>query len=280
MDKKCINRRIFIRSDDLIASSFKASFNNTDNNCSDIVRESLLIDGCISNHKNCDLNVNILIPLLLKKYESTFMTHLFYQFCLRIGLCQDVLVNYYILISHRHYKLLSARAGGNLNLYRRTSVLPNMIFNMHRLHTFNLKESFRIDLKKINQANYNIKASSAQQQVHLLRLEPKQDFLDSMSPKSLLELKFLVTQMMAKRKTLVFKFLDRWFDDCEPFLTTIGITEATRSGDLNNEEYLRIFRYLQSKSSYKSSTFIHAVASCEPWYQKFQDQRLRVTGTG
>lgn len=207
------------------------------------------------------------------------MAHLFYQFCLRVGLCQDVLVNYFMLVSHRHHKLLSAQAGANLSIYRRTSVLPNMIFKMHWLQTFDLRDCFNVDLRRINHTSQNLRSNPSHQQVHLVWLEPNLKFLDSMEPQSFLELKFLIAQMMAKRKALVSNFLDKWFDGCDPYLSTIGITKETRSGDLKGEDFLRIFLHLRGLPSYKSSTFIHAVSSCEPWYQRFQDKRVRATGT-
>lgn len=268
-------RRIFIRDEDLVLSSYKSSLGTSSNVCASIVRENLGIQHGELNQISCDRDVKVLIPLMMKQYESSFMTHLFYQYCLKIGLCNDIFVHHYILLSNRQYKLLNAQVGGNLKLYRRISVLPNMLFKIHWLKTFDLKECFDIDLKNINERK---NADPSQRQVHLAWFEPKQEFLDSMEPASFLELKFLVTQMMERRTTFVYEFLERWFDGCGLYLSTLGITNSTRTGDLSYEDYQRIFAYLRARPNYKNSTFMHAVSSHEPWHDRFRRQLQRAVG--
>lgn len=132
---------------------------------------------------------------------------------------------------------------------------------MEKLDSYDLKECFGINLRKIQKTSSANNGSYTK--VHLVRLKPRLDIIDRLSPRSLIEFRFLVTQMMHKRSGLVTTFLDRFFDSYREDLAPIGINNSTKSGQLSREQYLELFLYLNNRPDYKGSTFLQAVAGGE-----------------
>lgn len=221
-----------------------------------------IIDSQAKNeHSNCDKNVKLLVPLMKSRYESSFLKNLYNQMSLRIGLCSNTLIHCYFLMSERQFNYLIAKPGENFHLYRSSTILYNTIFNVHKLDVYDLKSCFEINLKKIQSTSHSNRTSY--KNVYLVWLEPKVNIISKLDGKSLLEFRFLVNQMMQRRKCLVISSLERWFDNCSTHLEQYGITRSTRSGDLSIKQYYDLFMYLKNREDYKGSTFLQAVASTE-----------------
>jgi hypothetical protein len=213
-----------------------------------------------SNGEKCD-PVKFLVPLLKSRYESGFLRTLYYQMCLRLGLCSNLWIHYYILMSDRQHAYLKAKPCEDMRLYRSSSVLYNTIFNVRTLESYDLQDCFGIPIRKIQKTSATNNASY--RKVHLVCLEPQRDRLNQLDPRAFIEFRFLVTQMMHKRTGLVVTFLDRFFDNYRDDIRQLGVEESTRSGDLSKEQYYRLFLYLKSRMDYKNSTFLQAAARAE-----------------
>lgn len=265
---KFSKKNIHIHSEDLFDLSFRKHCNESQEKCSSIVLEILNSRANINPlDKNCDSHIKFLVPLLKSKYESGFLKNLYYQISLRIGLCAHTLVHYYFLMSDRQYNYLIAKPAENFQLYRASTVLCNTIFNPHRLDTFDLKTSFQISLKKIQKTS--VSTSSSYQKVHLIWLEPKVEVINSLKPENLLEFRFLVNQVMHRRTSLVLPFLQKWFYNCRDDVARFGITEATKSGILDKDQYFNLYLYLKQRPDYKNSTFLQAAASADETFSCF-----------
>lgn len=57
--------------------------------------------------------------------------------------------------------------------------------------------------------------------------------------------------------------LEDWFDHLGDGLDRLGITRSTRSGDMDNESFLELYRYLSSRPDYRKSTFLQAASHAE-----------------
>lgn len=180
---------------------------------------------------------------------------------LKLGLCSHIRVQYYFLVSDRLYRYLIAKPSENLRNYRASSILYNTIFRINRLDSFDLETCFGISVKKLQKTSES--NSESYKMVHLIWLEPKVDVIEQLGPRSLLEFRFLVSQMMQRRTVEVFRYLDNWFGDCSSDLKSFGISETTRSGDLSAEQFLALHLYLRSRQEYINSTFLQAAASFE-----------------
>lgn len=266
MERQYPNKNVQVYPDDLFDLSYKTHSDIAQKRCAEIVKAA---DSSLGKSLICDRHVKLLVPLLKSKYEAGFLRNLYYQVCLRLGLCSNSLVHYYFLMSDRQHAYLVARPRENMRLYRSASVLYNTIFNLRTLESYNLEKCFGINVKKIqNTAANNI---ASYRKVHLVWFEPRLDVINTLTPRSLIEFRFLVTQMMHKRTGLVVKFLDRFFDDFRKDLSLIGIEDSTRSGDISKEQYYKLFIYLKDRPDYKNSTFLQAVASAEENVLSLQD---------
>lgn len=242
--------------------SFKSYSDIAQKRCSEIVKESLdAADLSVIESDICSRHVKFLVPLLKSRYEIGFLTNLYYQMCLKIGLCSNTLIHYYFLMSDRQYMYLNSRPRENMRLYRSSTVLYNTIFNIRPLESYDLKECFGISVKKIQKTTPN--NISSYRRVHLIWLEPRLDVINTLNPRSLVEFRFLVTQMMQKRRGLVVSFLDKFFDNFRSEIYRLGISEATRSGDLDKDQYYKLYLYLRSRKDYKNSTFLQAAACAD-----------------
>lgn len=181
--------------------------------------------------------------------------------CLRLGLCSQTFIHYYFLMSDRQFMYMNARPGEAFNHYRTSTVVYNTIFNVHKLESFDLQSCFEIELKKIQKTVSS--RAPRYQQVHLVWLEPRLDILNSNSSNQMLEFRFLMTQLLHRRKALVLKEIQKWFDVDKAELLNMGIGSQTRSGDLDIKQYIKLFSYLKNQPNYKDSTFIEAVRSVE-----------------
>ena len=181
--------------------------------------------------------------------------------CLRLGLCSNSLIHYYFLMSDRQCLYLNSRHSENMALYRSSTVLYNTIFKIRTLESYDLRNCFGISIRKIQKTAAN--RNPSYKKVHLLWLEPRLDVISSLSPRSLVEFRFLVTQMMQKRRCLVVTFLDKFFNDFREDLFQLGIDETTQSGDLDKEQYYKLYLYLRNREDYSRSTFLQAAAQAE-----------------
>lgn len=73
----------------------------------------------------------------------------------------------------------------------------------------------------------------------------------------------MVSQLMYKRRAPVISKLEDWFDGLDDGLDRLGIAESTRSGDMEIERYLELYRYLSSRPDYRNSTFLQAASQAE-----------------
>lgn len=252
------NKNVRIYSDNLIGLSIVLGDETAQKRCSDIVSENISLPSSINEAHPTSQKVKFLVPLMNKKFEGVFLKSLYHQLSLRRGLCSNNLLEYYYLMSDRQFKFLDAKPSGDLRLYRSTTILYNTIFSMKSLETFDLATSFEIKLRKLQ------KTSSAAKRlphhtVHLVRLKPRLDIIDALDARSLMEFRFLVNQMMVKRISLVLPFMKNWFKNCDQDIARLGITEKTRSGDLDKEQFLQIYMYLKERNDYRRSTFLQAV---------------------
>lgn len=69
--------------------------------------------------------------------------------------------------------------------------------------------------------------------------------------------------MMLKRSRLVFQCLDNWFPNCSEDIRKLGINETTRTGDLDKDQYYKLYTYMKQRPDYKQSTFLEAAAKIE-----------------
>lgn len=181
--------------------------------------------------------------------------------CLKIGLCSDTLVHYYFLTSDRQYNYLIAKPKIDLRYYRSHTVLYNTIFNIHRLESYDLNNCFRIPIRDIQKTAQT--KNSSYKEVHLLWLEPRLDVLGDQDSRFLLGFRFLVNQIMYRRRALILPIVQQWFGDCTDDVFRLGITDSTRAGDLEVEQYYMLHRYLINRPDYRNSTFLEAAASVE-----------------
>uniref|UniRef100_A0A6G1SP28 Uncharacterized protein n=1 Tax=Aceria tosichella TaxID=561515 RepID=A0A6G1SP28_9ACAR len=264
--KEFPDKKVQVYTDDLFDLSYKTWNDGAQERCASIVRESLdKLDDETRNPDgkvdNCDGRIKLLVPLLKSRYESGFLRALYYQMCLRLGLCSNAWIHYYILMSDRQHAYLEAKPCVNMRLYRSSSVLYNTIFNTKTLESYDLQKCFGIPIRKIQKTSATNNASY--RSVHLVCLEPRQDVLKQLDPRAFIEFRFLVTQMMHRRTGLVVAFLDRFFDDYKGDIRHLGIEDSTRSGDMSKEQYFRLFLYLKNRADYKNSTFLQAAARSE-----------------
>lgn len=200
--------------------------------------------------------VKILIPLQRDKHEAGLLRSLYYQATLKTGLFSIINPICYLLISDRYFNILSAKPGHKLTLYRPGSVLYNSVFNMNKIDSFDLEKSFGLSLKKIQRATQGQNLENPK--VHMIRVEPKSEIIDSLSPQCFLEFRFLVSQLMARRKALVLPSLEKWLDIDQEDIKKINIDKSQRTGDLNHEHYLRLFMYIRKLPNYRGSVFMQA----------------------
>lgn len=268
MKKKFPDKDIRVYPDDLFDLSYKTWNDGAQERCASIVSESLknklhdndaaISDGDTDRRDNL---VKLLVPLLKSRYESGFLKTLYYQMCLRLGLCSNSLIHYYILMSDRQHAYLEAKPCENMRLYRSSSVLYNTIFDVKTLDSYDLQKCFGITIRKLQKTSAT--NNDSYRKVHLVCLEPRLDVLKQLDPRAFIEFRFLVTQMMHKRTGLVVSFLDRFFDNYKDDIRLLGIEESTRSGDMDREQYYKLFLYLKNRSDYKNSTFLQAAARAE-----------------
>jgi len=244
--------------EDLFNLSYRAHSDVAQKICSDIVLESLSRDSLGPGNSGV---VKFLVPLLQSRYEAGFLKNLYYQMSLKIGLCSNTLVHYYFLMSDRQFNYLNAKPGGNLNHFRANTILYNTMFDIKRLASFELEPCFKIDLKKIQKtAKVN---SSSYKKVHVIWLEPRPEIMTKLDSRSLLEYRFFVNQLMFRRTRLVMPVVEGWFENCRHDIENLNITESTRSGDLDREQYFKLFCYIKKRSDYNRSTFLQAVECAE-----------------
>lgn len=255
-------KNVSVQPYDIFELSYKTYSDIAQKQCADIVQNGHdLTRKFWDDSDTSDKNVKLLVPLLMSRHEVGFLRHLYYQVCLRLGLCSNSFVHYYFLMSDRQQAYMEAKPGHNMRLYRSSSVLYNTIFDMKTLESYDLEKCFGINLRKIQKT---AKANNASyKRVHLVLMKPNLDVINSLGPGALLEFRFLVTQMMQKRRVLVLEFLDRFFDNYKDDVAKVGINETTRAGDLSKEQYYQLFVYLNSRLDYRGSTFLQAVASGE-----------------
>lgn len=253
--EKYPHRTVNIYPHDLFNLSFMSHDHDAQKVCSDIVRESWES----ANDENAQ--VKFLVPLLRSKYETGFFRNLYYQMTLKLGLCSHIRVQYYFLVSDRTYRYLIAKPSENLKNYRASSILYNTIFRINKLDSFDLESCFGISVRKLQKTSES--RSDSYRMVHLIWLEPRVDVIEQLGPRSLLEFRFLVSQMMQRRTVGVVRFLDNWFGNCASDMKSLGISEDTRSGDLTAEQFLKVHLYLRSRDGYSNSTFLQAAASFE-----------------
>lgn len=259
MKERFPHKKVIVHQDDLFDLSYKTWNDDAQRRCVSIVRQSLP-DSREHDH-DCDGRIKILIPLLKSRYESGFLRALYYQMCLRLGLCSNSWIEYYMLMSDRQHAYLEAKPSEDMRIYRSSSVLYNTIFNVRTLESYDLEKCFGISIRKIQKTSATNNASY--RKVHLVCLEPRTGVLEQLEPRAFIEFRFLVTQMMHKRTGLVVKFLDRFFDNFSHDIHHLGIEETTRSGDLSKDQYYKLFLYLKSREDYKNSTFLQAAARAE-----------------
>lgn len=251
------DRTINVYPDDLFDLSFKSDSDKAQRRCSTIVKDSL--DRLNQNTGSTPSGpIKFLVPLLRSKYEAAFLRNLFYQMCLRIGLCSNTLLHYYFLMSDRQFHYLNAKPCSSFRHYRSSTVIYNTIFKVHNLESFDLKESFGIKLNKIQKTADNNQMSY--QRVNLVWLEPRLSVVDQLNSRRLVEFRFLVNQLMHRRTSLVLPVVEKWFDSCAQDVARFGINASSRSGDLDRGQYVHLFTYLRNRPDYKNSTFLQAAA--------------------
>lgn len=214
-----------------------------------------------SSAEDENAQVKFLVPLLRSKYEVGFFRNLYYQMTLKIGLCSHMRIQYYFLVSDRQYRYLAAKPSEDLRTYRAPTILFNTIFKINKLDSFDLEKCFGITVKKLQKTSGS--QNSSYKMVHLLWLEPKVDVIEQLGPRCLLEFRFLVNQMMQRRTIEVVRFLENWFGCSASDISSLDISDSTRSGDLTPEQFLRLHLYLRSRDEYLRSTFLQAAATQE-----------------
>lgn len=212
--------------------------------------------------KSCSSSqVNFLIPLLPSKLEVGFLKHLYDHVALKLGLFSTSIVHYYMLMSGRQYAYLEAKAGSNFSSYRNMSVLINTLFEVSKMDSFDLKESFGISLRNIQTTSKSRK--DLYKEVHLVHLNPRHAVIKAAQGKSLIEYRFLVNQLMYRRKNLALPIIEQWFGDCRDEILQFGVTPTTRSGDLDWVQYYNLHRFLRGMANYKGSLFLQAAERSE-----------------
>ena len=189
------------------------------------------------------------------------MRIIYYQLCLRIGLCANTLVHYHFLLSDRQYRYINAKPKEDMRFYRASTVLYNTIFDIRRLESYDLETCFEINIKSIQKT-----ASSKDddyRKVHLISLKPKEDIIMKLGPKALVEFRFLVIQILQRRRRLIIDYMGKFFNDFREDLLKLGIDEKTTAGDLSKEQYYMLFLYLKGRDDYEKSTFRQAAMASD-----------------
>lgn len=256
------SRNIRVHNEDLFDLLYKQHCDSAQTRCANLVSEALSY-GSQANilEKERSQKVKFLVPLMKSKNEAGFLRSMYYQVTLKLGLCCSMYIQYYFLMSDRQYSLLNAIPSKNFWLYRSSTVLFNTIFNINSLNAYDLKSGFGISLRSIQ--NTSKKYRKNYELVHLVSLLPREDVLAQFDPRSLVEFRFFVMQLMFRRSRQVTRFLRQWFDYSDKDIAHLGIDECTRTGDLTKEQCLQLYCYMRSLRGYRDSTFLQAARQGE-----------------
>lgn len=250
-----------VYTDDLFDLSYKIQDDEAQTRFSEVVQSGRLSAEKTSGCSCRGSSVKLVWPLIQGKYESSTLRNIYYQAALRLGPYSDTFVDYYLLLSDRLYSNLSAKPGGNLVNYRGKSVFHSTFFKLHSLDQFNLKNCFNIGLHRIQStAKSN---NSLYENVHWVRWEPNVERINEVGPNFMIEYKFFVHQIMSKRTALVMPSVENWFRGCRRDLYEIGLTDKTTVGQVNVEQFFKLFKYLRSRPDYESSPLRQVIAMTE-----------------
>lgn len=205
-------------------------------------------------------NVKYLIPLRSFKGEMTLLNHLYDHTVLRIGLyADDIFPQYYILMTSRRLSIIEALSEEkNLRLYRSLSIAFNTLFKIEKLLSFDLKDTFELQRRQIRTS----KALDSSD-IHMVRLKPRRDILDSNQAESLMEYRYFVRQLMSKPTGKLSPTLNKLFmiGHSDLLVREFGITDKTRTGDLSRDSYWKLYLYVRSLPVYQTSLFMQAYLS-------------------
>lgn len=196
--------------------------------------------------------VKFLVPLMKRNSETGILRVIFNQVSFKLGFCANTFVQYYFLMSNRLYKYITSVPAVNLKKYRNETILYNTIFDIKHLETFGLREDFGLNLNILQGS------TSAEANIHLVHLRPREDIFKRYDPSFMAEFRFFVVQAMFRPSRRVKIFLKSWFDISVDECAHIGIDKSTRIGDMTREQFLQLFCCIRSSHNYKDSTFLSA----------------------
>lgn len=246
--------KVVLYPDDLEQLSLQTYSNEAQGRCSEIMKASCENLNKFPREKTG--NVKYLLSLRSFKADMSLLNYLYDHTTLKLGLyANNTYPIYYLLMTNRRLSFLQSKSSDkNLKLYKPISVSFNTIFNIQDLLSFDLKDTFELRRNQIHKIK-NHKNSD----IHLVRLEPNKQLIESVSSQWLQEYKFFVKQLMIKPRSKTLPTIGKWFKvDKKHISSVFNINENSKNGDMEYEQYWKLYMYLRRLPFYKKSVFSQA----------------------
>lgn len=170
--------------------------------------------------------------------------------------------DFFFLISEVEYMCMTALPQKNLSMYRWSTVLYNLFFDIKCLQKFSSNSRDFLFCSKLS------KKISENNFFYLIKLTPKADlFSNGMTREKFQDFLVFVRTYLAKRSDLVIKSIEQWIPSCGPRLIKEGMNVFVKFGDLSPKEILWLYNELSSWPEYQSS-------SLQAFAQKFHTKKF------
>ncbi|XP_054258110.1 dimethyladenosine transferase 2, mitochondrial [Macrosteles quadrilineatus] len=191
--------------------------------------------------------------------NERFIAHIMLSITLQTGLCQLGRPELFLMFPADIYEKLTSNPSNQKN-YRSNCVAFQVLFDHEELARLPEKAfvPWCANPRSKNKSKENKEASD---NVCLVRITPKRDLLQRISPDLLRNFLYFVKFMMRKQSASLIDLMERWVPGCGVRLITRGYTIYTDCGSLTPDEYLEIFLEFTSWPEFSSSSFILSAES-------------------
>ncbi|CAL1300712.1 unnamed protein product [Larinioides sclopetarius] len=155
----------------------------------------------------------------------------------------------FLLLPHSEYLYLIAEHKKNFSIYRWSTVLYRLFFEITIL------DKFRPDIFSPSPSGRD-KKKKEENDFYLVKFIPRSDLFSSrVNDNKLKDFYFFIRYHLVRRTWLVIPTLEGWVPSCGPRLIKEGMRVFTRFGDLSPEQLLMLFNQFSSWPEYEQSPF-------------------------
>ncbi|XP_035228357.1 dimethyladenosine transferase 2, mitochondrial-like, partial [Stegodyphus dumicola] len=156
----------------------------------------------------------------------------------------------FLMLSKAEYQCMQAEPKENFSMYRWSTVLYSLFFEIKCLKKFSSESFFPSPVYR------KAKKMRDLQHFYLVKLTPVSDLPELVTDNNkLLEFYYFVRNHFGKRTAFVIPTMEKWIPFCGPRLIKEGMNVFTRFGDLNPKQILMLFNQFSSWPEYEDSSF-------------------------